>query len=173
MHVRPEALAGLTILATLLGAPALAQDAPKAAARFVDANGEEVGQASLTQTRAGVLIEIKVSNLPADQWVAFHVHEEGACDPATGHESAKGHFNPEDRDHGFLAGAGAHAGDMPNQRVGADGVLHAQVVNAEVSLSNDADGILGRALMIHSGPDDYQSQPSGEAGARLACAVIE
>lgn len=144
-----------------------------ASAVFVDRHGEEVGTATLRATPQGVLIELEVAGLPADSWVAFHIHETGSCDHETEHESAGGHYNPTDVEHGYLAETGPHAGDMPNQYVGADGVLRAQVFNSFVTLgAGDAD-IAGRALMIHSGADDYESQPTGDAGGREACAVIE
>lgn len=74
---------------------------------------------------------------------------------------------------GTLPRKGLHAGDMPNQHVGADGVLRAQVFNSMVQLDGGEAAIRGRALMIHGGQDDYKSQPSGDAGKREACAVIE
>ncbi|MEO3997147.1 superoxide dismutase family protein [Mesorhizobium sp. CAU 1732] len=150
-----------------------AQETGTAGATFIDAAGAEVGSAELTGTPTGVLIALEVSGLPAGQWVAFHVHETGNCDHETGHESAGGHFNPGGKEHGFMAENGPHAGDMPNQYVGADGILRAQVFNTSVTLgSGDAD-IAGRALMIHAGADDNVTQPTGDAGDRLACAVIE
>ena len=117
------------------------------------------------------MIKLEITGLPTGEWVAFHVHETGACDHTTGHESAGGHFNPASSEHGFDAAAGGHAGDMPNQYVGEDGVLRAEILNTSVTL--DEAGILGRALMVHAGPDDYVSQPAGDAGDRLACGVIE
>jgi len=74
---------------------------------------------------------------------------------------------------GLLAGGGPHMGDMPNQYVPEDGVLRAQVFNGMVSLDGEDNGIRGRALMLHADGDDYVSQPAGDAGDRLACAVIE
>ncbi|GGA78206.1 superoxide dismutase [Cu-Zn] [Nitratireductor aestuarii] len=143
-------------------------------ASFVDAEGKSNGNAELSEVAAGgVLIKLEVTGLPAGQWVAFHVHENGECDHESGHESAGGHFNPSSHEHGFLVEEGPHAGDMPNQYVGEDGTLRAEVFNPMVSLSEEENGILGRALMIHAGPDDYKSQPSGDAGDRLACGVIE
>lgn len=164
--------------ASLLAGAALAQDvaspAPDAAsAAFIDASGEMSGSATLTGTPNGVLIEIEVNGLPADQWVAFHVHETGSCDPDTHHESAGGHFNPSDVEHGYLTETGPHAGDMPNQYVPADGVLRSQTFNPFVTLDDGEASIMGRALMVHAQADDYTSQPSGDAGDRLACAVIE
>lgn len=160
-------MAGLLLAMTL---PAAAQET--ASATFLNLAGEENGTATLTQTQEGVLIEMEVTGLPAGQWVAFHVHETGTCDHETGHESAGGHFNPTDAEHGFLAGNGPHAGDMPNQHVDAEGTLRAEVFNHMVSLEGD-NAIRGKALMIHGGQDDYASQPSGDAGDRQACAVIE
>lgn len=152
------------------------QVAPAAAtgtAKFVGAKGEDVGKADLSTTPSGVLINVEIKGLPASQWVAFHVHETGTCDAASHHESAGGHFNPDGKEHGYKAANGPHAGDMPNQYVGADGVLRAQVINDAVTLDKGEAGIVGRALMVHAKPDDYTTQPSGAAGDRLACGVIE
>ncbi len=169
---------GKTILAAaaaaLLAVPAAAQEQTTAAAKFVDAKGQASGTAELSEVAAGgVLIKLEVTGLPKDSWVAFHVHETGTCDHASGHESAGGHFNPAGAEHGYRSAKGPHAGDMPNQHVGADGTLRAEVFNAGVGLAEGDTGIRGRALMIHAKADDYSSQPSGAAGERLACAVIE
>ncbi|MCV3210162.1 superoxide dismutase family protein [Mesorhizobium sp. YC-39] len=152
---------------------AIAQDAETVTVGFVDAAGKDNGTAQLTATPRGLLIELEITGLPSGQWVAFHVHETGSCDHNSGHESAGGHFNPGGKEHGFLSEHGSHAGDMPNQYVGADGILRAQVFNDQVELNRGKTGILGRALMIHAQADDYQSQPSGSAGKRLACGVID
>ena len=163
--------AGLVALAAL---PASAQGEARqeASATFIGKDGKETGRATLTGTSAGVLIDLAVSGLPAGQWVAFHVHETGTCDASDGHESAGGHFNPGGADHGYLSENGPHAGDMPNQWVDGEGTLQAQVFNAMVTLDGD-QAIRGKALMIHGGKDDHSSQPSGDAGDRQACAVIE
>jgi Cu-Zn family superoxide dismutase len=165
-------LAFVSVIA--LTTAALAQDKQTASANFVGADGKDNGRASLTSAAAGgVVIELDVSGLPANKWVAFHVHEIGKCDAATHHDSAGKHFNPTNAEHGLLAAKGPHAGDMPNQYVGQDGVLRAQVFDGMVTLDGKDNGIRGRALMIHANSDDYRSQPSGDAGARLACAVIK
>lgn len=164
----------ITVATLALVGNAVAQDAMTATAGFVDPEGQANGNAEVTGTEAGgVLIKLEISGLPASQWVAFHVHETGSCDPATNHESAGGHFNPGSKDHGYKANNGPHAGDMPNQYVGADGVLRAEVFNHMVTLDDGETGIKGRALMVHAKGDDYETQPSGDAGDRLACAVIE
>ncbi|MDQ0319718.1 Cu-Zn family superoxide dismutase [Pararhizobium capsulatum DSM 1112] len=167
------------ILATILfaaccGFPAAAQQSSQtAAANFVGKDGKEAGRAALTAGKDGVLIEAEVTGLPPGTWVAFHIHETGECDAAHGHESAGGHFNPGKTEHGFLAANGPHAGDMPNQYVGADGVMRAQVFNSFVQLDDEKIGIRGRALIVHAKSDDNRSQPSGDAGERLACAPIK
>ncbi len=164
-----------TAIAFAFTAPfAMAQDKQTATATFVGKDGKEAGRASLTAAASGgVLIEVEVTGLPANRWVAFHVHETGKCDAASHHESAGKHFNPGETEHGFLAAKGPHAGDMPNQYVGEDGTLRAQVFDSMVSLDDKKNGIRGRALMVHANSDDYRSQPSGDAGDRLACGVIE
>ncbi len=163
-------LALLLATATAAGAQSSSQTA---IANFIGKDGKETGRAALTQGKNGVLIEMEVTNMPPGKWVAFHVHETGKCDSAHQHESAGKHFNPGKTEHGFLAANGPHAGDMPNQYVGADGVLRAQVFNSMVVLDGDENGVRGRALMIHGKSDDNRSQPAGDAGERLACAVIE
>jgi Cu-Zn family superoxide dismutase len=165
----------LLIAAVVVAAasPLAAQDKQTAVANFIGPDGKDAGRAALTAAKGGVLIDMLVTGLPANTWVAFHVHETGKCDAAHGHESAGAHFNPTKAEHGLLAANGPHAGDMPNQYVGQDGTLRAQVFNTMVSLDDGDNAIRGRALMIHANSDDYRSQPSGDAGKRLACAVIE
>ena len=162
------------ISAFLLATAASAQDVGTAKTNFVDAEGEIVGTAEISDAASGgVLIRIDISGLPEQTWVAFHVHETGTCDHETDHESAGGHFNPDSKDHGYWAANGPHAGDMPNQFVNAEGNLRAEVYNHALTLTESDNGIRGRALMIHAKGDDYRSQPSGDAGDRLACAVVQ
>jgi Cu-Zn family superoxide dismutase len=148
---------------------------PQARGSFINAQGQQVGTAHLAQTPAGVLITVELRGLPPGVR-GFHIHQTGRCDAAGGFDSAGGHYNPRNQQHGYLVQGGAHAGDMPNQAVGSDGVLRAQVLNDKVTLGEgeatlfDADG---SALLVHAQADDYRSQPSGDAGGRLACAVIE
>ena len=115
-----------------------------------------------------------VTGLKAGAEHGFHIHEKGDCSASDG-SSAGGHFNPSAAEHGAMDAAAHHAGDMPNLVADANGVA-----NVDGQLSTQAtlgDGgsndILGRGLIIHADPDDYASQPTGNAGARLACAVIE
>lgn len=169
-----------TLLVAWLGlASALASgqaSATDASAIIKDQDGETVGKATLRDTPNGVLIHVKFYGLPAGAH-AFHVHETGICEPPF--KSAGGHYNPTDSAHGFLIEDGPHAGDMPNIHVPGDqtlaagnGSLELEVLTLVDSLENlmDEDGA---ALVVHEGTDDYKSQPSGAAGPRIACGVIE
>ncbi|WP_439617116.1 superoxide dismutase family protein [Shinella sp.] len=157
-----------------LASPVFAQQAKDTAqANFVDRSGKEAGRAQITAGNDGVLFEVEVSGLEPRKWVALHIHETGTCDHAGGHDSAGGHFNPDGKEHGFAAASGPHAGDLPNQYVADDGVLRAQVYSTMVRLDDAERGIRGRALIVHAGSDDYRTDPTGGAGDRLACAVIE
>lgn len=146
---------------------------PQAEARFINADGKEIGTAILTQTPSGVLIDITVNGVPAGEH-GFHIHTTGTCDVPT-FTSAGDHYNPTNARHGYLVAGGPHAGDMPNQFVREDGVLRAHVLNPYVTLRAGPTTLLdtdGSALMIHTRADDYKSHPAGEAGERFACAII-
>jgi len=157
-----------------LATPVLAQDMMTARASFIDSEGEEIGTAALSETPTGVLINVEVTDLPAGEH-GFHIHETGSCETPD-FQSAGGHYAPRGNQHGFLVEGGPHAGDMPNQFVQDDGVLRAHIRNDRVTLG-EGEGTLfdedGSAFIIHADADDYSSQPSGNAGPRLACAVIE
>ena len=107
------ALASFVAMTTV----AAAQDKQTAVANFIGKDGKETGRASITAAASGgVMIELEVSGLPANKWVAFHVHEIGKCDAATHCTSRPASIsNPTNAEHGFLAVKGPHAGDMPNQ----------------------------------------------------------
>jgi Cu-Zn family superoxide dismutase len=161
---------------TLVLSPVFAQsDAPaRATATLHGIDGASLGMATLMQAPHGVLIEINAEKLTPGRH-AIHIHERGQCDPAMGFESAGDHFAPGSTAHGYMAAQGPHAGDMPNQVVGADGKLQAGMFNSNVTLMKGANSLFdndGSAIVIHAGADDYRSQPSGDSGDRAACGVI-
>jgi superoxide dismutase, Cu-Zn family len=163
---------GLVAAATLsLGATFA--NAQTAKAVLKDATGKDVGTVQLVQTPHGVLLKMALKGVPAGER-AFHIHAVGKCEPPF--TSAGGHFNPEGKKHGAEAKEGLHAGDMPNLHVPANGELRVDVFNHMVTLAKgppnslfDADG---SSIVIHAGPDDYRSDPTGNAGDRIVCGVI-
>lgn len=144
-----------------------------ASAELRDASGRTMGTATASQSGDGIRVRIEAVNMPAGAHGA-HVHMTGQC-VAPGFESAGGHWNPTEQQHGKDNPAGMHKGDMPNILIGTNGsgTLEYTIPNAWVSGSSDA--MLdedGAAIVIHAGPDDYRSEPSGNSGARIACGVF-
>jgi Cu-Zn family superoxide dismutase len=171
--MRTIALCTLGVLALAL--PAAAQAPEKAHATIMDAKGQQIGRATLTETSGGVLIDLEISGLSSGEH-GFHIHQTGKCEPNTNFESASGHFALGGQKHGYFSDGDPHAGDMPNQFVGQDGKLRVQVVNPNVTLEDGEGGLFdqdGSAIVVHANADDYRSQPSGQSGARIACGVIE
>ena len=159
-----------SLVAALLAVPAFAAD--QASAVLKDAQGNEVGKATLTTTPSGVLISLDLTAIPPGEH-AFHIHAVGKCEPPD-FKSAGGHFNPDSTKHGLMNPEGPHAGDMPNLHVPEGGKLQIEVLNPTVTLSAES-ALLdedGSAVVIHAGADDYQTDPAGNAGDRIACGVI-
>ena len=147
-----------------------ARAAETASATLKDRAGKTVGTALLRQSPNGTLVAVRFRGLPPGTH-AFHIHAVGKCEPPFA--SAGGHYNPGGAKHGFLVAGGPHVGDMPNIHVGANGTLDIEVLNVKLALNArlfDADGA---AIVLHAKGDDYRSQPSGDAGGRIACGVIE
>ncbi len=162
---------GLAAAALLAGSVSIVH-AQTANVEMTDLDGETLGALTLTGTPNGVLIQGELQGLEPGEH-GFHFHQVG--EPPF--ESAGGHFNPDDSDHGFLVEGGPHAGDMPNIHVGDDGSVMVEAFNPRVSLAEGAVASLvdgyGTAILIHAEPDDYESQPSGDAGDRIACGVVQ
>jgi superoxide dismutase, Cu-Zn family len=141
--------------------------------RFVDARGVETGTALLTEVANGVRIDADLHGLqPGER--AIHIHERGHCRPPD-FASAGAHLDVSGRQHGFGNPAGAHLGDLPNLRVGPNGVARYSAVAPNLTLRRGTHALLrpgGTSLVVHAGADDYRSDPSGESGARIACASI-
>jgi superoxide dismutase, Cu-Zn family len=143
---------------------------------LVNASGQSIGSVRAWQTAGGVSFRLAASGLPHGVH-AIHVHAVGRCDPPD-FASAGPHWNPAGRKHGMNNPAGPHAGDLPNVTVAANGMLGETLTLTGASLTGaGAAGVLldgdGAALVIHATADDYATDPSGNSGARIACAVIQ
>ncbi len=149
----------------LIGLPITAS-AQSARAELKDAQGKVVGTATLSEVAGGVKVALKASGLKSGDH-GLHIHAVGKCEPPA-FTSAGGHYNPGNKKHGRINPEGAHAGDLPNLKVGADGTGAIEVTAAGVMLKDAA----GLALVIHADPDDEKTDPTGNSGARVACGVI-
>jgi superoxide dismutase, Cu-Zn family len=142
----------------------------KAVAVLHPTQGNSVeGKVTFTKADAGLKVNVHVTGLTAGKH-GFHVHEFGDCSAADG-ASAGGHFNPSGESHGAPTDAQRHTGDLGNIEASAAGVADLEYTDSRASLDG-ANSVLGRGVIIHAGADDLKTQPTGNAGGRLACGVI-
>jgi superoxide dismutase, Cu-Zn family len=162
---------GLVVCALALsGAAAMKpMKSPRFEAVIKDAAGVVKGTASGHEMRGVTMVSVSVSGV-APGVHGLHIHEVGKCEgPAF--TSAGAHWNPAMKQHGRDNPMGAHAGDLPNITVGADGKGTAKfTIPSTMSPMMDADGA---SLVVHATADDYRTDPSGNAGGRIACGVIK
>jgi len=174
IDMRPFCI-GTALAAALLGAgmPAYSAEGDAVVGDFT--GGAITGVVTMVETPSGVvLVEIRAEGVPPGIH-GLHVHDRGVCDETDGFESAGNHLSGA-HPHGVMTDGGPHPGDFPNVHVGEDGLLRASFftrgfsldVQGEVRLIDDD----GAALILHADADDYVSQPSGNAGDRIACAVL-
>jgi Cu-Zn family superoxide dismutase len=156
----PLALAGCNTMGEPTGGPVFA---------LVSSAGQSIGSVRMWETPGGVTFRIGAAGLPHGNH-GIHVHAVGRCEPP-GFTTAGAHWNPAGTRHGFNNPAGPHRGDLPNVTVPANGVLQEAVSLPGASFADmlDADGA---ALVIHAAADDYVTDPAGNSGGRIACAVI-
>jgi len=156
---------------------------PIAQVRLMTPAGQAAGRATLTTVEGGVEVAIEAEGL-APGAHGFHVHAKGACAPgpdgATGQivafGAAGGHFDPgSTHNHGRPGQpmTEAHAGDVPNLVVGADGRGSLRYVAANLTVAPGRTSVMGRTLVVHADADDYVSDPAGNSGSRLLCGLID
>ena len=127
------------------------------------------GIVTFTKTDDGIKVVANLEGLSEGKH-GFHIHEYGDCSSPDG-TSTGGHFNPENTKHGAPTDAVRHVGDLGNVVAGADGKAHYEWTDKMISFSGK-HSIIGRGIIVHAGEDDFVSQPTGNAGARVACGVI-
>lgn len=169
-----------SVLAVMVGfvvaaSPYVARAAgPTGTATLRDASGKVVGTALLSNAEGGVRIEVTVAGVAPGPH-GFHVHAVGKCE-GPDFKSAGPHLNPAAKEHGTENPKGAHVGDLPNLQVGADGSGKGEFVARGATLGDGPGSLFaegGTSLVLHAAPDDLRTDPAGNAGARIACGVVE
>lgn len=151
-------------------APASTAAIEKAICVLYATQGNSVsGTVTFTKVTGGMKVVADVSGLTPGKH-GFHIHEFGDCSSPDG-TSAGGHFNPSGSPHGAPMDMSRHAGDMGNIEADASGKAHMEYLDPHMSF-NGPSSILGRSVIVHAKEDDMKTQPSGNAGPRIACGVI-
>lgn len=152
------------------GTPALSAGPAKAVAVLQPTQGSPVkGTVTFSQTERGFQVSAVVTGLTPGLH-GFHIHQFGDCSAPDG-TSAGGHFNPTAAAHAGPDAANRHAGDLGNLKADTGGNARYDRVDSQIRLGGP-DSIIGRAVIVHAQADDLISQPTGNAGGRLACGVI-
>ena len=154
-------------------APAAQSTAKSATVNLASASGSLVsGKLTIVPMGNGVHLTGEIGGLSPGSTHAIHIHEKGDCSAADA-SSAGGHFNPSAQPHGKVGSGAHHGGDMDNLVANAEGVAqvnaHAEGVTLGGGAAND---VAGKAVIVHAAADDYRTQPTGNAGGRVACGVI-
>jgi superoxide dismutase, Cu-Zn family len=165
-------VAGLGGCAREEGVDPASSDAPATIA-LQDPGGRLLANGTISEASGGVRVRVEAAALAAGTY-AVHLHQVGRCEPPA-FDSAGPHWNPTGRQHGRLNPLGSHLGDLPNLTVGADGAGSVEFVVEGAALRGGERALLdrdGASLVVHAGPDDYRTDPSGNSGARRACGVV-
>jgi superoxide dismutase, Cu-Zn family len=166
-----NALPLLLLAASLAGCAMFRAPVSSAVAILEPTAGHEArGTAYFQQVGERVRVQATVEGLRPGQEHGFHVHEVGDC--GNNAAAAKGHFNPYGKPHAHYSTRERHAGDLPALKADAEGRAHLDVQLEGLAVAEGPASIVGRALVVKAGPDDYRTQPDGNAGGRIACGVI-
>lgn len=130
------------------------------------------GVVHFEQLEDGVRVRANLHNLMPNSMHGFHIHEHGDCSAPDG-TSAGGHYNPEGHDHAGPHDDMRHAGDLGNIESDSGGNAMLDLTVDNITLNGDMNPIVGRGVIVHAGTDDLMSQPTGAAGPRIGCGVIE
>lgn len=155
---------GLTACATMQG--------PTAVANMSAISGSSAtGTVKFTELSDGsVRVDVALTNVPPGVH-GFHIHEKGDC--GDNGNAAGGHFNPRGNPHGSPSDTAHHAGDFGNVSADSTGVVNTSFTTRAISISPGTASAVGRAVVLHGSPDDLTSQPSGNAGPRISCGIVQ
>jgi Cu-Zn family superoxide dismutase len=165
-------IAAIAVLA-LSGCASTPDEPLRANAGLAATKGSKAfGEATFEQAGNKVRLVVFVQGLQPDREHGFHIHEKGDCSSGDG-MSAGGHFNPLGKAHGRHTDTARHAGDLPSLKAGKNGRAKLDVELDGLSIGSGPTDVIGKGLIIHADPDDFKTQPTGNAGARIACGVIK
>jgi superoxide dismutase, Cu-Zn family len=164
------AIAALVVLGACHTVPT---EAPRATAALKPTTGNKTfGEANFEQLADNkVRVSVYVQGLKPGAEHGLHIHEKGDCSSGDG-MSTGGHFNPASKPHGHYQAPEHHAGDLPSLKAGKNGRARIDVELSGLTVAPGASSVIGRGIIVHADPDDYKTQPTGNAGARIACGVI-
>jgi Cu-Zn family superoxide dismutase len=134
------------------------------------ADSELSGMVRFTETADGVSVTAEIAGISAGLH-GLHLHELGDCS-SDDFKSTGGHFNPTDAPHGAPTDEMRHAGDFGNIEIGEDGAGHLELTTTMLTVADGPNTVVGRAVILHEGEDDLESQPTGAAGGRIGCGVV-
>jgi len=167
------AIAAATATSLLAGCAMMGGGGPSAKATLQATKGNSAaGTVTFTQKGDKVQVVANITGLKPGQEHGFHIHDKGDCSSGDGMSTA-GHYNPLGKPHAHPSTPNRHAGDLPALKADSYG---SATLSTELDVITVADGptsVVGRGLIVHAQPDDHKTQPTGNAGARIACAVIQ
>jgi Cu-Zn family superoxide dismutase len=159
--------------AALLLAACATPSGPSATAELQPTKGNSAsGVVNFVQNGDKVMVSLDLKGLKPNAEHGFHIHEKGDCSSGDG-MSTGGHFNPLTKGHGAHGVNEHHAGDLPALKADANGSVKMNFESRTITIGSGATNIVGRGMIVHRDPDDYKTQPTGNSGPRIACAVIK
>jgi superoxide dismutase, Cu-Zn family len=160
-----------SVAALLLASCASVSTGPRAVATLSSTSGSSAtGTVEFVELADGsVRVDVQLRGVPPGLH-GFHVHEVGNC--GDNGNAAGGHFNPGQHAHGAPGTATHHAGDFGNVNADAQGIVKTQFTLRSIAVSSGPNSVVGRAVILHADPDDLVTQPTGNAGGRIACGIV-